>query len=522
MTETTDSSESHSPPTTDSTQPYQSVDSLNSLSNKLSRLTLAPKRYRKGQFGYIPEPETPTPSTESSLSRTASSLFEPRNHTTPTTSPAPVLITPLPTHSDSDDEMPANAFFWGDNRDHDPVPGNFLKTVSSGFKETSSDAFKAKQLANGFATNSVAETWFEDLPAATQNDWDLLEAAFKLRWPKEVVIAITVEQRRARLRAEKLAKEDVGVLVMVNGVEMTGQARWANKILALSALAEDPSCASLHSIREGMPDIMKKLVKGEFKTWATFCTAVKAVSDDEVETTISEEKRITAIEQESKRLRAQLAIQQSPTAPLRSAFGGFNINRPRPPTAPPLTEAQFFQSGTMGRNNLFQAARNPEPNPQHPPAAPRTNTGFRANHLRHADLSANTKDMVHHNDTPAGQAAYREQVAEWKRANPQKQRGGDEYTPYPLTPGTLPVGTGECHTCGLRHPVGTPHLRAEVDPFETTYRRIAGHIIRTSRNTPASTNPPVNVQYIAATTPEYLNYLSTYNDEQGNGDGPAM
>jgi len=139
-------------------------------------------------------------------------------------------------------------FFWGDNRADDPVPGNFLKLISSGFKETSSDTFKVKQLENGFATNSVAELWFDALNIATKQDWCLLEAEFKVRWPKEVIVPPTVEQRRSRLRAEKLLKEDIGVMVTANGVEMTGQARWASKILALSALAEDPTGASIHSV----------------------------------------------------------------------------------------------------------------------------------------------------------------------------------------------------------------------------------------------------------------------------------
>jgi hypothetical protein len=120
--------------------------------------------------------------------------------------------------------MSPTIFFWGDNRADDLVPGNFLKLISSGFKESSSDAFKVKQLENGFATNSVAELWFDALSAATKADWARLEAAFKTRWPKEVVVPPTVEQRHARLRAEKLAKEDIGVIVMANGVEMTGQA----------------------------------------------------------------------------------------------------------------------------------------------------------------------------------------------------------------------------------------------------------------------------------------------------------
>src|SRR5882762_11489325 len=120
-------------------------------------------------------------------------------------------------------------------------------------------------------------------------------------------------------------------MVTANGVEMTGQARWVSKILALSALAEDPTSALIHSVRDGMPDIMKKLVKGPFGTWAAFSTAIKAVSDDKINNAIAEEKRISAVEDESKMLQAQLQAQQSPTAPLRSAFGGFNINHSRSP-----------------------------------------------------------------------------------------------------------------------------------------------------------------------------------------------
>jgi hypothetical protein len=69
--------------------------------------------------------------------------------------------------------------------------------------------------------------------------------------------------------------------------------------------------------------------------------------------------------------------------------------------------------------------------------------------------------------------------------------------------------------------MGTPHLRAILDTFETNYRRIAGHIIRTSRNNPPAVSKPASVQYIAA-APEYLAYLSQYDEEQGNGDRPAV
>jgi hypothetical protein len=114
--------------------------------------------------------------------------------------------------------------------------------------------------------------------------------------------------------------------------------------------------------------------------------------------------------------------------------------------------------------------------------------------------------MVNYPNTPKGQITYEVQVLAWKTANPHKYKGGNKYTPYPLTPGTLSVGMGKCHNCSLHNPMGTPHLCADVDAFEMDYRRIASHIIRTSRNNPPAPPKPANVQYVAA-TPEYLAYL---------------
>ena len=74
---------------------------------------------------------------------------------------------------------------------------------------------------------------------------------------------------------------------------------------------------------------------------------------------------------------------------------------------------------------------------------------------------------------------------------------------------------------GLPILVSTPHLHAIVDTFEMNYHHITGHIIRTRRNDPPTMSQPANIQYIAA-APEYLPYLSHYDEEQGNGDGPAV
>ncbi|KIM81333.1 hypothetical protein PILCRDRAFT_8701 [Piloderma croceum F 1598] len=96
----------------------------------------------------------------------------------------------------------------------------------------------------------------------------------------------------------------------------------------------------------------------------------------------------------------------------------------------------------MSANNImsrFQPMRDAAPVPT--PSTPTQCTPvFWANHLHHADLSANMKDMVHYPNTPEGQTAYQAQVLMWKTTNPHEYKGGDEYAPYPLMPGTLSVG----------------------------------------------------------------------------------
>jgi hypothetical protein len=183
----------------------------------------------------------------------------------------------------------------------------------------------------------------------------------------------------------------------------------------------------------------------------------------------------------------------------------------------------------MGAGNIMHGSQATSRGGQNVPGSlgfGRGGIGFRDARLRHTDLSANTKDMVQHPDTPQGNAAYAQQVVFWKAANPSKYKGGDEFAPYPLTPGTDPIGTDECFTCGLRHRIRTAHLRPEVDPFEIFYRRVTNHIIKDSRTPPAApTTPtrsiPSNVHWVDATD-TYPGHYIPYEGSQGNGDGPGV
>jgi hypothetical protein len=370
-------------------------------------------------------------------------------------------------------------------------------------------SFKVQRLENGLTTNSVAKQWFNNLPAPTKLDWDLVEAAFKVCWLKEVLVAETTEKRRRKLRGEKLLKADIGVTVMANGVEMSGQAHWAGKIQTLAAQADDPSGTLIHSVWNEMPQLMKKLVKSTYPTWPEF---TQAVSEEDIETAVEEEGRIMVLEQDAKALRAQIA-QQSLTAPLRASFGGFNISWESSPAG--TADANIFQGGTMGSNNIMRAFQTPARGQGSfscggPPI-------YRVNHLRHADLSANTLNMLHHPNTPQGLVAYALQVTAWKTANPTKHSGGDEFAQYPLTPGTDPVGKGECFKCGHRHSRTGQHTGPIVDPGETYYQCVANRILCDSR-AEANEVPPVDVRFIAATDSYLGHWVSTVHD-QGNGEG---
>ncbi|KAJ7663446.1 hypothetical protein B0H17DRAFT_1211698 [Mycena rosella] len=134
--------------------------------------------------------------------------------------------------------------------------------------------------------------------------------------------------------------------------------------------------------------------------------------------------------------------------------------------------------------------------------------------------------MLIHPRTPASIASYNEQVAAYTRKHGSRQPTEDH--PYPLTPGTVAVGSRECHKCGhIGHfggdCTGTSDLH--IPDVEAKWRRIVQYIrTRTVRAVPvnivADASPEISHNVFG--TAEYdAQVIEEYLLGQGKGSGSS-
>ena len=152
-------------------------------------------------------------------------------------------------------------------------------------------------------------------------------------------------------------------------------------------------------------------------------------------------------------------------------------------------------------------------------------------------LAKSTTGMIHHANDDQGHAAYTAKVTEWRTTHPGKQ-GGDEFAPFPLTPGTASVAGGECFQCSHTHQWrdGDPCTRPEIPREEQYYRAIASRIVRESRKEVMNTSQPTPAvsavhayggdDFIFIPTisdyPDHYIKRSSTSGSQGNGRGPTV
>jgi hypothetical protein len=388
-----------------------------------------------------------------------------------------------------------NCSFTGKPEDQDPQDFmNRLERVIL-MKTGLSEAEKVRFLELSLKAKSPAAAWFTTLTKANKASFTSARDAFEIRWPIKAVTEKTTAEKQALLDETVLKISDLGkrIAASVGAEEELSHVVWADKVERLAGDIPDTNNLLVASTRKKLPKPLLKLVGLKSMTWKEFADAVRDITLEELMEKVEEDRELA---------RYVPAAPNTPSKALGSAFQNINIG---PQPSQPRT---LFP-------NQYQTAQTPRPT-----------SGFSADkpaHERLADVL--TKALPVHPRNVEGIALYNAQILLWQSTHGQSGKGPNETRPYPLTPGTVPVASGECWKCGHRGHHPSPCVNPPVPALETKWRSIA-QTIRKRTETAAAT--AVNVNLVV----EDSNEIQTYNADklaylqqlvnQGKGEGSSM
>jgi hypothetical protein len=364
-------------------------------------------------------------------------------------------------------------FFYGDGERGENAQ-DFLKKIKRLFiTQNWDDVKKIEYFETCLKANSPADEWYEALPAASKETWAKLRASFETKWPPKKATGQTTAEKRAKLEECTLREDELGTKVKSDDREEHAHVVWADKIQRLATAIPDNDGLLIASTRRTMPATLRTLVNDQHTSWKSFCDAIRAISVS----TITDQKEVEKDRNDLKRMRADMDRERirgdMERDRMRAEMEGERIRRLQ--DTPSKAIAASMRTMNVGpieplrygpRAPMFQPA---------PAAQQQNNFPYqqRNDSERLQDLTRNAKPA--HPDTPAGRAMYQADLTAWNAANPN--RGPSETRPYPLTPGTAPVASGECWKCGQPGHMGTACMSTNhVPPAEEKWRAIAAGI----------------------------------------------
>jgi hypothetical protein len=209
------------------------------------------------------------------------------------------------------------------------------------------------------------------------------------------------------------------------------------------------------------------------------------------------------------RLNSMVRSPDSPTKSIRTQLGGFSITRETSPS--PANQGRT--PVTRGGGTSFTGSRGRRPE-------------MPAQTVEMSDEAAKAiaEAMVEYPNMNEGRAAYIAATEEWfkkhGKGTPMKVTLAN---PFPLRPGSSPLGYGECFTCGLYNPAN-PHISINCPYKDTTnatnhYEQRTRSLFKAKlgayRRWAASRTSTVNL--VDSSTEIFDNFLP--NEDEGNGEG---
>ncbi|KAG5635845.1 hypothetical protein H0H81_009952 [Sphagnurus paluster] len=417
----------------------------------------------------------------------------------PPTTPVPVPI-PVPTPiSDDFDMADLNAIeFTGKPEEGDPQDFmnrlEHLIIMKTGLKE----AEKVRLLELSLKAKSPAAVWWTTLSITDKASFASVRSAFKVRWPIKAIMEKTTAEKQALLDVVVLKPSDLGkrVAPSLGAEEELTHIVWADKVERLAGDIPDTNNLLVSGARKALPKAIARIVGWKATTWKELCDAVRAILLEELMEQVEDEQD-----------RARLAV--GPTAPNTpsKALGNAFQNISLAPTQQQVPSMATYQN----------------PRPRAAQRAPFTSYPDRPMHERLADVLSKALPLQPNNSD--GLARYKLQLSVWESTYGQFGKTPSEKRPYPLTPGTSPVASGECWKCGHRAHFPANCSMPLVPAFEQKWRSIAGSI-RNKAETAGT--PAVNVHTVSIESDEVQTYdadelahlMQLVN--QGKEGGPLM
>ena len=352
------------------------------------------------------------------------------------------------------------------------------------------EADKVRFLELSLKAKSPAAAWFLTLTKNNKATFASARDAFELRWPTKAITEKTTAEKQAMLDEAVLKITDLGkrVAASVGAEEELSHVVWADKVERLAGDIPDTNNLLVASTRKKLPKPIIKLIGLKPMTWKELADAVRDISLEEIMEKVEEERDLG---------RYVPNVPNTPSKALGAAFQGINIAQQHR-TLPPN---QYQQTATIPRP-VFSTER---------PA-----------HERLADVL--NKALPIHAKNAEGIAKYKEQILFWEATYGQAGKGPNETRPYPLTPGTVPVASGECWRCGHRAHHPGPCPAPTVPTLETKWRSIAQTIRKRAE---AAATATVSVNLVTEESDEIhtydadeLAYLQQLAN-QGKGEGSS-
>lgn len=353
-------------------------------------------------------------------------------------------------------------FFTGKPEDQDPQ--DFLNKVERTIlmKAGLSEPDKVRFFQLSIKAKSPAEAWLQTLTATDEASFKAMKAAFELQWPAKTITNKTTAEKQALLDETTLKPHDLGkrVAACPGAEEELSHVVWADKVERLANDIPDTNNLLVASTRKKLPKPLLKLLSRKPMTWKQFADEVREISLEELLEKIEEERDST---------RYTPAVPNTPSKALGTAFQNVSLTPQQLPSRAGQYQSQPAQP--IPRLTLPSYSDRPP-------------------HERLADVLSKVLPLQPNNTE--GVANYNSQMASWQSTYGLSGKGPTESRPYPLTPGTVPVASGECWKCGHRAHHPGPCSGPPVPTLESKWRSIA-QTIRKKAEAAAATTVNVNL-----------------------------